>query len=49
MQEAVDKDHTGLLVELVLHGIAAKRNLNHHVDLVGRISPRRDLTDIHAH
>ena len=44
----VDEDGTGVLIELVLHRVAAQRNLDNDVDVPGRVFAHGNLVDVHC-
>ena len=47
VQEAVDEDRAGLLFQLVLHRLAALRDLDDGVDVVRRVRAGRDFGEVH--
>ena len=47
MEKAIDEEGTGRLVQLVLDGLAAYRNLDDDVHVIRRIVPDLDRIDPH--
>ena len=48
VEKTVHEHCAGLFVQLVLHGLAALRNLNQGVDVVRRVHTYRDFRKVHG-